>query len=118
MIDLDKLDKLHEAATPAPWHSDVLGCIWDSDENLLAEISYNRDDISSYIVSVCNAYPEMSAELRSLRKNVQFIWNDNEAYKEVQRLKAENAQLKERIQQLEIYIFTPGCEWLDGKGDT
>ena len=86
MIDLDKLDKLHEAATPAP--IEVEGDIVLKREADGTSYHYSDWEVAAFsmienakqYVALRNAYPQMAAELR--------------------RLRAENARMREALEEI------------------
>lgn len=88
MIDLDELMRLHEEATPGPWKVKI-GDFESEDGYGTVTAPYveangkticvptdrgpdddNDEDDAAYIVSACNAVPELVARIRELEAQV------------------------------------------------
>lgn len=79
MIDLEKLMKLHDAATPGPWKvTDKCAHLYVTDSNPnreIARIGWKPKayvENASYIAAACNAVPELVARIRELEDAAGF----------------------------------------------
>ena len=73
MIDLDKLMRLHAAATPGPWKVEKNHTAYDSwgDSVCYTQQCHNLDNNLAYIVAACNAIPELVARIRELEAEIK-----------------------------------------------
>lgn len=82
MYDLDELERLEKAATPAPWEGTkdfkLVYKEWDHFLWYVLEIEENIN----YIVALRNAAPEMIADLRLLKQyqspDIRFPVNEDQ----------------------------------------
>ena len=79
MTDLDELMRLKEAATPGPWshrpdkalYVERLREIITEDETHVCSFTEKND--AEYIVSVCNAVPELVQRIRELEEQCDWL---------------------------------------------
>lgn len=76
-IDLEKLERLHKAATPGPWEvrkdkENWRGARYEVETHKGRPVGYvcnwNSKVDAAYIVAACNALPDLIAENRELRE--------------------------------------------------
>lgn len=77
--DLDELKRLHRAATPGPWMTDMLFNIVD-DHGIIVhnfeEYGHTSNPSKAnvrYIVAACNAVPELIARVRELERQRKLL---------------------------------------------
>lgn len=77
-VDIDKLEALAKAATPGPWEMKTLPTNRDfhyaaSNNISSGMVCYGSAKDTAYIVAACNAVPELIAENRVLKGQVQRL---------------------------------------------
>ncbi len=82
MIDLDELNRLHEAATPGEKkaHEDQ---IWIGNKMFVDDL---WDEDSAFIAAIYNAYPKLAARLRAAEALVEVLltapeWSFNDGWR-------------------------------------
>lgn len=75
MVNLDKLMKLHDAATPGPWEHEIDNAFDDPSSHVITPCvaSFAKPDDAAYIVAACNSVPELVARIRELEDQVTFL---------------------------------------------
>ena len=111
MIDLDKLDKLHEAAAPAEWiahRSEIIRRDNDTEPwFIIGDLS--SDDSpgtmnAEFVVALRNSYPAMAAELRRLR---MFV-DDSDTV--LRKIVPEHTKMREALHDIVVY-FDEDISW-------
>ena len=130
MYDLDKLDELERAATPAPWTEEKLcdGRRYLKHEEDCITISVGiiaKESDCDFLAALRNDYPEMAAELRRLRAEYEqqcnlllegtnlLLNSTREVLRadtciqklrdENERLRRENKNLRESIDEITLF---------------